>query len=359
MRYINVSSIDGMNMKLTSLLAGMLAGMFLLPSCVHAACTTPTQPLNEEGYVRIGGIEQWVTVKGRSCANPVVLMVHGGPGNPMSPYSAKLYGAWEQDYTLVQWDQRGAGRTYARNPPAEGETLTVERLAGDGNEVAAYIAGHLGKRKLILMGSSWGSILGVHMVKARPELYAAYVGTAQVVNGTADQAGSYAAVMARARSLNDQDVIGKLDPLGTPPWTNPRNFGILRRAIRKYEGQRTEPASEAWWQAEAQYATPQALADYEAGEDYSFLHFVGMKGDGMASRVDLPALGAAFSVPVFLVQGEEDLLTLPAGTRRYYDSISAPQKDYVTIPRAGHDPNQPMVDTQFKLLQERVRKLAE
>lgn len=89
-------------MKLTSLLAGMLAGMFLLPSCVHAACTTPTQPLNEEGYVRIGGIEQWVTVKGRSCANPVVLMVHGGPGNPMSPYSAKLYGAWEQDYTLVQ-----------------------------------------------------------------------------------------------------------------------------------------------------------------------------------------------------------------------------------------------------------------
>ena len=339
-------------------LAVLLPALLLFPVLAQAACTAPTQPLNEEGYVRIGGIEQWVTVKGRSCANPVVLVVHGGPGNPMSPYAARLYGPWEQHYTLVQWDQRGAGRTYAKSPPAEGETLSVERLAADGNEVAAYVAGRLGKRKLILMGGSWGSIVGVHMVKARPELYAAYMGTAQVVNGTADQASSYAAVMARARTLGDQDVIGKLEALGAPPWTNPRNFGILRRAIRKYEAQRTEPAPKEWWQPEAQYATPQALADYEAGEDYSFLQFVGMKGDGMASRVNLPALGTAFTVPVFLVQGEEDLLTTPAGTRRYYDSISAPQKDYISLPRVGHDPNQPMVDAQFKLLQERMRGLA-
>lgn len=339
--------------------AAMLLPALLSPFVASAACGSPGQALNEESYVQIGGIQQWVTVKGRSCANPVLLMVHGGPGNPMSPYSASLYGAWEQHYTLVQWDQRGAGRTYAKSPPAEGEMLTVERLAADGNEVATYIAERLGKRKLILMGSSWGSIVGVHMAKARPELYAAYVGTAQVVNGNADQASSYAAVMARAREMKDRDAIGKLESLGAPPWTNPRNFGVLRRVIRKYEGQRTEPPPKAWWQPEAQYATPQALADYEAGEDYSFLQFVGMKGDGMASRVDLPALGSTFSVPVFLVQGEEDLLTVPAGTRRYYDSISAPQKDYISLPRVGHDPNQPMVDAQFKLLQERVRKLAQ
>ncbi|MNY48608.1 hypothetical protein D3C86_1839540 [compost metagenome] len=79
----------------------------------------------------------------------------------------------------------------------------------------------------------------------------------------------------------------------------------------------------------------------------------------MASRINLPALGTTFATPVFLVQGEEDLLTVPAGTRRYYDSISAPQKDYISLQRVGHDPNQPMVEAQYKLLQERVRKLAQ
>ena len=340
-------------------IGSLFAILLMSPLLAGAACSTASQPMNQEGYVQIGGIQQWVTVKGCSRANPVLLMVHGGPGNPMSPYSAKLYGAWEQHYTLVQWDQRGAGRTYAKSPPADGQMLTVEQLAADGNEVAAYIAGRLGKRKVILMGSSWGSVLAVHMARTRPELYSAYLGTAQVVNGQADQASSYAAVMARARAVDDQDAIGKLEVLGAPPWTNPRNFGILRRVIRKYEGQRTEPAPKDWGQPEARYATPQAQADYEAGEDYSFLQFVGMKGDGMASRIDLYALGTAFSVPVFLVQGEEDLLTVAAGTRRYYESIRAPQKDYVSIPRVGHDPNQAMLDTQFKLLQERVRKLAQ
>jgi pimeloyl-ACP methyl ester carboxylesterase len=336
----------------------LLAALLCLPLLARAACTSPTQPLNEEGYVKIGGIEQWVTIKGSSCANPVVLIVHGGPGNPMSPYSAKLYGPWEKDYTLVQWDQRGAGRTYAKSPPAEGETLTLERLASDGNEVAGYVSRRLGKQKLILMGSSWGSILSVHMLKGSPAQYAAYVGTAQVVNGTGTQVSSYAATMAIARATQDQDVIGKLEALGAPPWTNPRNFGVLRRAVRKYEGQRTEPAPKEWWQPEAQYATPQALADYEAGEDYSFVQFVGMKGDGMASKVNLPALGASFPMPVFMVQGADDLLTLPHDTRRYFDSINAPQKEYITVPRTGHDPNRPMLDAQFKLLQERVRKLA-
>jgi len=83
-----------------------------------------TQPVHEEGFVAIGGIEQWVTVKGDNCANPIILFISGGPGNPLSPYSDAVYGAWSKDFTLVQWDQRGAGMTYGRSPPTRDAVLS-------------------------------------------------------------------------------------------------------------------------------------------------------------------------------------------------------------------------------------------
>jgi pimeloyl-ACP methyl ester carboxylesterase len=75
----------------------------------------------------------------------------------------------------------------------------------------------------------------------------------------------------------------------------------------------------------------------------------------MLSKVDLFALGTSFKMPVYLVQGEHDLLTSAAVTRRYFDQLKAPRKELIVVPRAGHDPNQPLVDAQFKVLQERVR----
>lgn len=346
-------------LSLRTLFASLL---LLLPSAYGAAqntaCTSPAQKVHEEGYVQIGGIQQWVTIKGGSCANPVILFLHGGPGNPLSPYASAAYGAWEKDYTLVQWDQRGAGMTYGKSTPAEDATLTLEQMRDDGVALAAYLARHLGQRKIILMGSSWGSILGVHMVKARPDLFSAYVGTSQMVSYRENQQATYPRILGLARAAGDADTVTKMEALGPPPWTNPRNFGIVRRAVRKYEALKIDPAPANWWVPAPAYSTPKALADYEAGEDYSFLQFVGLKGNGMFSQVDLPKLGTAFTVPFFLVQGTEDLLTTSDVTQRYFESVSAPQKELVLVPRAGHDPNQLMVDAQFKLLQERVRPLA-
>jgi pimeloyl-ACP methyl ester carboxylesterase len=90
----------------------------------QSACAAPTQPVREDRFVPIGGVEQWVTIHGETCANPVVLFLHGGPGNTLSPYAEAIYGPWARDFTLVQWDQPGAGRTFGRNPPADDTTLT-------------------------------------------------------------------------------------------------------------------------------------------------------------------------------------------------------------------------------------------
>jgi pimeloyl-ACP methyl ester carboxylesterase len=334
-------------------LATLIATFFLsISPAAFAACDSPDQPIDEAAFVPVYGIGQWVTIKGKRCGNPAVLFVHGGPGNPLSPYADKLFSGWDQDFTLVQWDQRGAGRTYGRQPPAEEVPLTLAQMAADGIAVAEHVARHLGQPKLLLWGSSWGSMLGIHMVHARPELFKAYVGTAQVVDYRDTQAASYARLLVLARAAGDRDTLGKLEALGAPPWTNPRNFGIARRVVRKYEAAVTDPAPEAWWSPAPQYATPKALADYRAAEDYSFIHFVGWRGDGIFSRFDLYAMGTHFAVPMYFVHGEHDLLGPIEIARRYFDAIKAPSKTFVAVSRAGHDPNEAMLAAQYRVLRE-------
>lgn len=339
-----------------------IAAMLLLPSAgvlanAGPACASASQKVDEKSFVPIGGIEQWITVKGDRCDNPLILFIHGGPGNPLSPYSDALYGAWAKDFTIVQWDQRGTGKTYGRSPPPPGSTLTLKQMSDDGAEVAAWLAHRYGQKKVILWGSSWGSILGVYMAKAHPELFHAYLGTSQVVGYRENQAVSYPKLVALARAADDKASLAVLDSVGAPPWTDPRSFGKVRRVIRKYEAKVTTPPPKAWWTPAPEYATPKAQADYDAGEDYSFLNFVGMKGDGMFSQVDLPKLGTAFAIPMFFVEGAQDLLATPDVAQRYYDSITAPQKHLVMLEHAGHDPNQDVIDAEYKILKERILPL--
>ncbi len=322
-------------------------------------CTSPNQRIHEKGFVDIGGIPQWVTINGDKCSNPVVLVVHGGPGNPMSLFADKIYGGWEADYTMVEWDQRGAGMTYGKTRPSDDTPLTLQQIRDDGIALSRYLTQHLGKRKIILMGGSWSSIVAIHMIKAEPDLFVAYLGWSQIVSYRENPAGTYVKLLDMARKAGDQDSVAKLETLGAPPWTNPRAFGIMRRIDRKYEDMATEPAPPEWWQPAPEYATPQAQSDYTAGEDYSYLQFVGLKGDGIYSGVDLPGLGTHFDVPIFLLQGEDDYLTLPEISRRYFDSLTAPQKAFIMLPRTGHDPNPIMIDAQRKLLDETIRPLAD
>lgn len=139
--------------------------------------TTP-HGIVEERFIKIGGIDQWVTIRGEDRHNPVLFFVHGGPGSTCSIF-APLLRPWEKDFTLVQWDQRGAGKTFRKNGKTGSGTLTFDRLTRDGIEIAEFLREHLGQEKIILVGSSAGSITGTTMVKSRPDLFSAYVGTDQ------------------------------------------------------------------------------------------------------------------------------------------------------------------------------------
>lgn len=175
--------------------------------------------IEEAKYVTIGEIEQWIQIRGQDRSNPVILCLHGGPGGTWLPFTT-LFLPWEKDFTIVQWDQRGAGKTLESTGPAVASTMSIERMAQDGIELAEYLRTHLRKDTIIVLGHSWGSILGTRMVRERPHLFAAYVGTGQVSDMPKSQQWSYDKLLERARTARDGRALETLAEIGRPPFDN-------------------------------------------------------------------------------------------------------------------------------------------
>jgi pimeloyl-ACP methyl ester carboxylesterase len=320
----------------------------------------------EEGrYVNLGGIEQWITIKGDNIENPVILFIHGGPGSVMSPYSDNIYGKWKAEYVLVNWDQRGAGRTFGRNAPHEitenywiENNLSIDKMVKDGIELTEYLTKYLNKQKVILMGTSWGSILGTRMAMARPDLFFAYLGNSQFVNFNENHNDAYDSVLELAKESGDTISVQQLNLLGKPPYKSARNFGQMIRIVKKYEQKNVTPAPVAWWKIDPEYDNETDNNNRYNGDDYSFLYFAGDEKLGiksMAKDINFNQDAVEFKIPVYLIQGEKDLLTGSKISKAYFDKISAPDKEYYLIPNTGHGQNQSIVDIQYQILKEKLQ----
>jgi alpha-beta hydrolase superfamily lysophospholipase len=114
--------------------------------------------IQEGMYVAIGGIQQWVQIRGEDRTNPVLLFVHGGPGASTLAISSS-WQPWEKYFTVVQWDQRGTGRTYRQTGRSVASTMTVDQMTQDGIGVVEFLRAHLHKDKVVVVGHSWGSLL--------------------------------------------------------------------------------------------------------------------------------------------------------------------------------------------------------
>jgi pimeloyl-ACP methyl ester carboxylesterase len=312
--------------------------------------------IDEAMFVPIGGIEQWMTIRGRDRGNPVLLILHGGPGGTTSLFALNTLD-WEASFTIVQWDQRGAGKTFGRSGRI-GEDVTIEQMAQDGLEVAEYVRQHLHKSRIILLGVSWGSILGVHMAKLRPDLFYAYVGTGQVVNERDNNTLAYTQILAEAGRRHDVRALRELEAIGPPPWDKVNKMGVRSRWAQAYEaGAPSTPAILAAGLL-APRTTLSDFRDWGNGFLTSQEHFLHDDMSGPFMNVDLPALGTDFAVSVFVFQGAEDNITPASLAGKYVESISAPQKQFVLLPGAGHLAMTTKSEEFLKLLVERVRPLA-
>ncbi|HLA55307.1 MAG TPA: alpha/beta hydrolase [Flavobacterium sp.] len=318
----------------------------------------PKKPIAEARFIPINGIDQWVTIKGDS-SKPVILFLHGGPGSPVSPYTNTQFAEWEKDFVIVQWDQRGSGRTFGRTAPAElnpeylkANPLTVNQVAADGITLTEYLIKYLGKEKVILFGTSWGSVVGASMALKRPDLFAAYVGHSQIVNPSENFVKTYKKMHDMVQKANDTISLQTLDAMGPPPYASAKNSGKLMRVIKKYERSASTPAPETWFTLAPEYDNEKDNKNREDGDDYSFVNYAGDERLGVASMVaDINFMknGLVFKTPVYFIQGEEDITTPAASTKAYFDKITAPEKQYILLPKAAHGFNEAVVNAQYKI----------
>lgn len=316
--------------------AVIFAAAALFASCATGSDAQPISRLEEASFVTFGGIEQWVTIRGDDSQNPVLLVVHGGPADTLSPYIEE-FAPYEADFTVVQWDQRGAGRTYGRYKDATPD-LTLDRVAQDGVELAEYLVEHLGTEKVLLLGHSWGSVVGVEMVKRRPDLFAAYVGTGQVSSAAMIRDEQVRFVAAIADVTGDEGLQAALDRLEVVNAADPEqvlaNLDDLRafnRTLRSH----LNPSDAAWLGnllvRAQEVSTPQEFEDAGAGMSFS-----GRALFEATLAEDLFTTAARLDVPAFVIQGRSDLFTPTAGAVAWFEALDAPKKELTIIEGAGH-----------------------
>lgn len=180
--------------------------------------------------VRLGGLEQWIQIRGRDKSKPILLFLHGGPGFPNMPF-AHLNAELERHFVVVQWDQRGAGKSYSRSIPDE--SMRVAQFVGDAHELVQLLLARFGARRCYLVAHSWGSLLGAQLVAQYPELFVAYVGIGQAVDLPQTEQVLYQFALDFARRDDNQNAIADLERIGPPPHSD-ANHKFMEKWVTYY-----------------------------------------------------------------------------------------------------------------------------
>jgi pimeloyl-ACP methyl ester carboxylesterase len=305
----------------------------------NAATYKPQGPwaIDEGRYVTLGGTEQWVTIRGEDRANPVLLLLHGGPGDATNPWSYAVLAPWLSQFTIVQWDQRGSGRSLRKSGTGIADTITLKRMVSDGIELAEYLRRTMHTEKIIIVGHSWGSVLGALIAQARPDLLCALVGTGQVVDNTRNYQVAYRNLLEKARATGEKRALEELRSVGPPPpsdRTGPevdRQWEVQHKWSNSFEHADEFLTMTLGYALVAPSSSPGDLVDWFEGQGISGKRLVPETRD-----INLMTRVPKLSVPVFIIQGAEDFTTPGELAKRYVAELQAPAKTYVQIEGAGH-----------------------
>ena len=294
------------------------------------------EPIEEGFFADINGAEHWLTLRGRDRRNPA-LMILSGPGVAMSRL-APFFAPWEAHFTLLQWDQPGAGATFARNGPLP---LSFDGLTRDAFAVAALALDRLDHDSLVVLGISGGSMIGLTMARRRPDLVTAYVGTGQFVDWAAQEALGYAAALERARAAGDAEAVNALTKVGPPPY--PDIAADMTKSM--YAGAQTPAERAAMTRLDS--ATLAAMGAPPPGASYvpADLPAPNQQERALAAYAalrpeivsfDARELGPRFRTPLIFIQGDADIYSVTSEVEAYAAEIEAPSKALRLIEGAGH-----------------------
>jgi len=287
--------------------------------------------------VRLGGVEQSLLVRGWSVANPVLLFLHGGPGtSELGLLRVHNLGALERRFTVVVWDQRGAGRSFAARVPESG--MNVEQLVSDAGELSEMLCRRFGQERIYLAGHSWGSALGALTVKRHPELFHAFVGIGQVVNMREGERISWDWTLAQAERAGDARSVAKLRRIGRPPYNGDlRRSVVAQRAIlARYGGEvHGNPLGGLLLTLRCLLAT----REYGWRDRVNFFRgiFESMRLLWpQILEIDLERQAPELRVPVYFLEGRYDREVPSELAERYCEVLRAPRKEVVWFESSAH-----------------------
>lgn len=302
---------------------------------------TPEGGINETMYIDVNGQEQWINIYGEDTNNPVMLNLHGGPGQASSPIDYVVLRKLAKDYTIVDWDQRNSGKTWTHD--AKDDPLTAELLRNDILEVVKYVLDYTGKEKLTLLGNSWGTLYGCDFALDHPEYVECIISTSQVV----DAAVSDAAIRDLYLEWSEGDpefheLAEKFDPNLN---YSDENNQIYFKLSEKYTLDGHIPVDENP-EGDVNMVTAMFFNPYYSIGDHigTFRQMIAKNGASMYMEFMYGECYKSFSLkdrteyemPIYIIEGNMDYVALHTVAKDYYDQIFAPDKDFIYID-GGHN----------------------
>lgn len=292
--------------------------------------------IDESMAVPINGTRQWITVRGRDRRNPILLFIHGGPAAPEMPTSWTFQNGWEDYFTVVQWDQRGAGKTYNANDPKKiAPTITLAQMVADTEAMTRYLRKTYRKPKIFALGHSWGSVLGLILAEKHPEWLYAYVGFGQVIDSTRSERLGYLATLKAAKEARDAQAVRELRAIAPYPG---KTFSLSKIDIERKWSVRLGGLS---------YGRDSYGYYYNAGRispDYGDADFSAIdKGSALSLPRLLASFGSrdfenttVFRCPIVIFAGRHDATTSSEVVADWFKRVRAPVKKLVWFENSAH-----------------------
>lgn len=289
--------------------------------------------------VRIGGIEQVISVRGTDRKNPVLIVLHGGPGYVSMPLSWWFGRGWEEYFTVIHWDQRAAGKTHLLTDPVEvAPTITIEQMLKDAEEVVAWTRETLGKTKVFLLGHSWGSLLGLKLAERHPEWLHAYIGVGQLANGPESERRGWQFAIESARRDSNVDAVHLLENLEPYAAEGQRisleDIYAQRKWVEFYGGTIAYRKGNATESALAQLSPDYTDEESERVWEGNRFSSPFLLPDIVTTNLDVKKVDC----PLIMFLGRHDFNVNSDVAAEWFETVDAPEKHLVWFEHSAHMP---------------------
>jgi pimeloyl-ACP methyl ester carboxylesterase len=289
--------------------------------------------------VPVNETRQWVLIRSEDVTNPVVLFVHGGPGTSQLTLMRHNSRPLERFFTVVNWDQRRAGKSFAAG--GDRTRMNMGQFVDDIVALSSYLAKRFHKDRILLVGHSWGSAIGMLAAAKRPDLFAAYVGIGQVSRVAEGERISYDWTLEQARNAADASSIEKLTEIGPPPYTGDwrAKFVTERRLLGKYGGEYRGSRHGAFGVVLKNLVFSR---EYTMVDRINFFRGIFQSLDALfpeLSRTNLFVEVPEVKMPVYFCLGRHDYEVPSAPSAKYFEALKAPRKQLVWFENSSHMPN--------------------